>query len=132
MRHLILPLLLGCTACAPSFSAPEPAAAARPELLERLRALSASAACTSSAQCRTVPVGVKACGGPQSYLAVSEAQLPEAARLAERHAEVRRAANAESGIASTCAVTPDPGALCQAGLCRTAPRSPMGPGGRAD
>lgn len=132
MRHLILPFLLGCTACAPSVSAPGPDGAARPELLERLRALSASASCTSSAQCRTVPVGAKACGGPETYLAVSESQLPEAARLAERHAEARRAANAASGIASTCAVTPDPGALCQAGLCRTAPRSPMGPGGRAD
>lgn len=142
MRHLILPFLLGCAACAPSVSAPGGAsasasasgsdAAARPELIERLRALSASASCTSTAQCRTVPVGAKACGGPETYLAVSESQLPEAARLAERHAEVRRAANAESGIASTCAVTPDPGAVCQAGICRTAPRSRTGPGGRVD
>ncbi|CAN7491124.1 hypothetical protein LJR289_003312 [Pseudoduganella sp. LjRoot289] len=132
MRHLILPLLLGCSACAPSVSAPAPENAARPELMARLRALSASASCANSAQCRTVPVGAKACGGPEAYLAVSESQLPEAARLAERHAEVRRAANAESGVASTCAVTPDPGAVCHAGHCRTAPRPPLGPGGRAD
>lgn len=131
MRHLLLPFLLGCAACAPSVSAPGPDSAARPALLERLRALSASASCSGTAQCRTVPVGAKECGGPESYLAVSESQLPEAARLAERHAELRRAANAESGAASTCAVTPDPGAVCRDGLCRARLRSATG-GDRAD
>ncbi|SFV14610.1 hypothetical protein [Pseudoduganella namucuonensis] len=103
--------------------------------LERLRAMSAAATCSSAEQCRTVPVGVKACGGPEGYLPVSASQAGEASALARRHREQRIAADAARAAAgvevprSNCMMVMDPGATCQAGLCRL---QPGGQGGRAD
>ncbi|WP_292038023.1 hypothetical protein [Massilia sp. UBA6681] len=129
MRKLILVFLLGCAACTtqaqdplrqPAPSPNAPSATAPSDTLGSLRALAGDAACRDSAQCRTLPLGARACGGPEAYLAYSTAKGSEAQlrSLAERYQAERRAANKASGMMSTCQFMPDPGAVCQAGRCQ--------------
>ena len=132
MRKLLLLLMLGCTACTSQAQDPgrtnppptPPASSTAPapgqDTLARLRAAVGTAACTDSGQCRTLPVGARACGGPEGYLAYSTAGGKEATlrALAEQHPQEARAANAKSGMISTCRFMPDPGAVCTAGTCQ--------------
>jgi hypothetical protein len=133
MRTLILLLLAGCTACsgaatqtapaqgAPAKGAPAPAAqAGAGDTLARIRAMIGTPGCSSDAQCHTLAVGHKSCGGPESYLAWSSGKTPEAElqALAERYKEERRAVDAASGMVSNCRFMPDPGAVCRAGTCQ--------------
>ncbi len=126
MRQLSLILLLACTACSaagpeapPAASAPLAVTAPPPGLPAQMRALVGTAACTDSAQCKTVPLGARACGGPEGYLAYSTSvtQAAPLQALAERYAQQQREANARSGMASTCQFIADPGAQCRAGAC---------------
>ena len=92
MRKLILILLLGCAACTTQAQDPArkdaragtPAAAkaAPGDTLSRIRALVGDASCTESGQCRTLPIGAVACGGPQDYLPYSTSRTDEKALLA--------------------------------------------------
>lgn len=93
---------------------------ANPDTLAQLKALAGDAACSSDAQCRTVPVGAKACGGPESYLAYSTDKTSpgKAAELAQRYRKEREAANKASGRISDCRFLMDPGAQCRAGKCQ--------------
>jgi hypothetical protein len=126
MRQLFLILFLGCAACSASGPvappAPPPPAKAEdaPAMLIRLRTMVGRAACAATAQCKTLAVGARACGGPEGYLPYSTAVTPSAPleALALRHAEKRRAEVAASGQLSTCNITPDPGAVCVAGTCQ--------------
>ncbi|WP_280154223.1 hypothetical protein [Piscinibacter sp. XHJ-5] len=79
-----------------------------------MQALIGDAACSTDAQCKTMPVGAKACGGPQSYLAWSSARTEEAAlrSMSDASAEADRKQAEAKGMASTCTVVPDPGAFC--------------------
>ena len=95
-----------------------------------VRALIGDAACRSDAQCDTIGVGAKACGGPAAYLAWSSWRTDGAAlrSAAERAAQVQRDTSAASGRMSDCAVTADPGAYCDAqpgsaGVCRLRART---------
>jgi len=96
---------------------------AEPESQRLERELSAEigpAACSADSQCRTVPVGAKACGGPAGYRAWST-QGTDAKRLAElaaHQAEAQQRENQASGRRSTCSVAVDPGASCVAGRCQ--------------
>ncbi len=75
------------------------------------------AACDTNAQCHTLGVGAKACGGPEGYLAWSGKVNGNGTRLSElaaAHSTARRAENELSGMRSNCSITPDPGAVCQA------------------
>lgn len=129
MQKLILVFLLGCAACTTQAQDPlrprtpspnAPSATAPSDTLGSLRALAGDAACSDSAQCRTLPLGARACGGPEAYMAYSTAKGSEAQlrSLAERYQAERRAANKASGMMSTCQFMPDPGAVCQAGRCQ--------------
>jgi hypothetical protein len=91
----------------------EPAPATGP-VTASVEVLIGDAACDSDAQCHTVGVGAKACGGPQSYLAWSSKRTDGAAlqQAAERQAGSQRDAAAASGIMSNCAIARDPGAYC--------------------
>ena len=74
------------------------------------------AACDSDAQCRTLGVGAKACGGPEGYLAWSSkvnGQGTRLAAMAAAHSTERERENERSGMRSNCAVTQDPGAVCR-------------------
>ena len=74
------------------------------------------AACDTDAQCRTVGIGSKACGGPEGYLAWSSKVNGTGTRLSElaaAHSTERERENELSGMRSNCRVTPDPGAVCK-------------------
>ncbi len=102
-------------------AAPAPVAAAAPanSLRAQLTAEIGDAACDSSAQCKTVPVGSKACGGPEGYLAYSTKRSDSAkvARLAAEDAAQRKQDDQRSGMVSNCMMLMDPGATCSAGRC---------------
>jgi hypothetical protein len=152
MLKILLPLIFACTACtseasappvppapvpvaqaapAPAPAAPVPANAPAPsqapapgqgDLLAQIRALIGNASCTDGSQCRTLPIGARACGGPEGYLAYSTSSAPEAElkALAERHKQERADFHAKSGMMSNCRYMPDPGAVCVAGTCQLA------------
>ncbi|HEX6363509.1 MAG TPA: hypothetical protein VFZ93_11155 [Albitalea sp.] len=113
-------------ACATANPSPATAAADSP------RALIGDAACDTDAQCATIGLGAKACGGPASYVAWSTLRT-DAERLraaAKREADAQREAQAARGMVSDCAVETDPGAYCDrsqpkagspAGVCRLRP-----------
>lgn len=88
--------------------------------LSELRAIGRAAACSSDQQCKTLPVGAKSCGGPESYMAYSTASVSteKAASLAARYRKEREAENQASGLASDCRFLMDPGAQCRAGTCQ--------------
>lgn len=143
MRKLVLLLFAACAACgcgaqpgmqpatAPAVptvptapAAPAPAAGApatgTSPALARIHELVGTPSCSSDAQCHTLAIGAKACGGPESYLAWSSAGTPESALRAfgEHYKQERRAANTASGKMSTCNFLADPGAACKAGTCQ--------------
>lgn len=137
MRKLILILLLGCAACttqaedpgsksASSAGVPAAGSATAGDTLARIRALVGEPVCTESAQCRSLPVGANACGGPQDYLPYSLSRTDEKAlrALADRYKAERQAEIKASGLVSICRHLPDPGAVCSSGLCQLGASSP--------
>lgn len=88
-------------------------------LRARLDAEIGEARCTEDAQCRTLALGAKACGGPQGWVAwsaaVSRAEPLQA--LAAELAQRQKVRNEVAGAVSDCSVVPDPGARCVAQRC---------------
>ena len=82
--------------------------------------------CSSNADCRTLPVGAMACGGPEDYVAWSTVNASEKQlrALSARSKTVRQADLQRSGEMSICRHTPDPGASCVAGTCQLNASSP--------
>ena len=111
-----LPSVLGLSAwlLAACAVATEPAPAPPADTLAAVQSLIGDAACSSDAQCRSVGVGARACGGPDSYLAWSTARTDGAAldAAAQRHAAARRKANESGRSMSICRFEVDPGAVC--------------------
>jgi hypothetical protein len=86
------------------------------------RALAKTSGCEQASQCRTAPVGSKACGGPRAYLVYCPRTTDEGALLRKLD-ELRRseaARNQREGIASDCALTPEPRVEVVGGSCRAA------------
>lgn len=111
-------VVLACSAC----NASRPGGAPAPVMsapLAQIHAMVGVAACTESAQCKTLALGASACGGPESYLAYSTATAATAPlkALAMRHAQQRNDALMKAGEASPCHFIVDPGAQCHAGTC---------------
>lgn len=120
MLFLVLPGWMG----GPTALADAPARAhkqldAETRLLAQIRAEIGAAACSHDAQCRTLPVGAKACGGPAAWWPWSDtgangqrlqAWADELDRLQRRRFEA-------SGMRSNCQVVPDPGAACVEQRC---------------
>ena len=119
--------VLAQTACAhpPSAvmaSASAPGAGSAPKglaarLLQDIKSEIGEAPCDADSQCRTIGVGSKPCGGPESFLAWSS-KSSDRGRLVDlvaRHREARRIENEASGLLSDCRVVPDPGAACRPG-----------------
>ena len=127
-------LSLASAACSGPTDTSSPAAAAPAAtpapLLQQLHAQIGDAACDNSAQCRTLAVGSKACGGPEQYLPWSTKRTDGVTlgKLAEEYAAARNIENAKSDLMSTCDLITDPGATCQQQRCMLLPRGP-GPGG---
>jgi hypothetical protein len=140
MRKLVLLLFAACTACSGGAqttvqpaatggaqagvpAAPAAASASTATsgaTLARIQALVGTPSCASDAQCHTLALGARACGGPASYLPWSSARTPEAElrALGDAYKEEQRKANAASGMMSTCQFLMDPGATCKAGTCQ--------------
>ena len=123
--------LAGCSGVSASGEAAAPAAPAAPPvaaapaapgnqgLWPQIQANIGAASCDSSAQCRTLAVGHKSCGGPESYVAYSTKSGDSArlVRLGEQYAAARKAENERSGMVSNCMMMVDPGATCAANRC---------------
>lgn len=129
MKKLLLILLIGCSACTTQATdpAPAPVTGAPPVVglqpsatVTDIRRMIGTPACTGDAQCRSLPVGALACGGPQEYLPYATTQVDEAALrgLAERSKTERQAEIQRTGEMSICIHRPDPGAVCVAGTCQ--------------
>lgn len=134
MRRLLILLLLGCATWAVSAGEPVPAqrggapVQANPaDTLQQIQSLIGSAACNDHAQCQVLPVGARACGGPQSYLAWSSAHTDRGALevLGERYKAERLAQIAARGEMSDCRVIAEPKAVCQAGTCQLTSNLPL-------
>ena len=90
------------------------------ELERQAKALVKTTGCTSDDQCRTAPVGSRACGGPRYYL-VYCSRTTDSAALFRKLAEVEsaeRAYNAKYQIASTCEFRMPPSIGIGAGGCQ--------------
>ncbi len=106
--------------CAAACAAPAASPASAPATLAaQIDAAIGDAACDSSAQCRTLAYGHKACGGPERYVAYSlkRSDGERLAALGAALAAERRAQAARAGLVSTCSLVRDPGAACVAGRC---------------
>ena len=111
-------LLLGACQAQPA-ATPAPAAGGEAALLARIKAGIGEAACSADAQCRSLGLGEKPCGGPEQWWAWSTSS-PQAAQLPAWAAQLTALAkqrNASSGMVGNCRYQPDPGAVCQAQRC---------------
>ncbi len=89
------------------------------QLEEQAKALARKEGCTSSGQCRTAPVGSRACGGPRYYL-VYCARTADSAALFRKLDEVARAEqafNTRYQLASTCEFRMPPTVGLTGGAC---------------
>jgi hypothetical protein len=97
----------------------QPGPAAEAAMAQRITAEIGTAACTRDADCRTLPMGSKPCGGPARWVAwsatVSRGDALQA--MATDLAALQQQRQAAEGMMSTCSVVPDPGARCDAGRC---------------
>ena len=107
------------------------AARAPADPMAAVQRLIGDAACRSDADCRTVGVGHRACGGPLSYLPWS-AWRTSAHALQQAAAATREPVPAAGeGTVSTCQVPVDPGARCigasagAPGTCRLRQDAPV-------
>jgi hypothetical protein len=86
----------------------------------KLRNLASATGCDAAAQCKTAPVGDRACGGPREYVVYCPATTDETALLAVvdslKQAELRH--NEKTGAVSTCEFRTPPGVEISEGACR--------------
>jgi len=105
-------------------------------LRAQVQRLVGRAACDDDSQCRTLPLGARACGGPESYVAWSVLGTDQAAlrRAGERYSQWQAQEQSRSGAMSICMIEIDPGAVCSRDTtagARTPGRCVRGKGGAA-
>jgi hypothetical protein len=89
-------------------------------LEDQAKALVKADGCSSAAQCRTAPVGSRACGGPRYYL-VYCSQTTDSAALFQKLdavAKAERAYNEHYQIVSTCEFRVPPTVALSGGSCQ--------------
>jgi hypothetical protein len=93
--------------------------AAEASVLARINAEIDHGICSSDADCTTIPIGEKACGGPERWLACTRESAPKPAlqALLGKLITLQKTRNAQSGMSSNCQISPDPGAMCRANRC---------------
>ncbi|MDH4389853.1 MAG: hypothetical protein QE285_00345 [Aquabacterium sp.] len=89
------------------------------QLQQRITAAIGAAACQQQADCRTLPLGAKACGGPVRWVAWSASQSDgvQLRAWADELAALQRQRQAVEGQMSNCSIVADAGAVCRAGQC---------------
>ena len=95
-------------------------------LSRQIREEIGDAACTANDQCRSIAIGHKACGGPETYAVWSSAVSDDKKlrTLVDAYTQARKQESEQSGRVSDCSLVTDPGARCEAGRCVPAGRSP--------
>lgn len=92
--------------------------AAPGDLMAQVRALAKTSGCTAAGDCRALPVGRKACGGPRAYVVYCPASTNESA-LRAKIAEFDRAdMEASRGAMSDCMLVTEPEITVSGGQCR--------------
>jgi hypothetical protein len=94
-------------------------------LEDQAKALVKAGGCSSASQCRTAPVGSRACGGPRYYLVYCAATTDSVAlyRKLEAVAAAEREYNSRYKIMSTCEFMLPPQVALSGGSCQ-AQRAP--------
>jgi hypothetical protein len=89
-------------------------------------ALNNASACSTDTECRAIPVGARACGGPTGYRAYStkSAASADIDTLVQRQRELSAEAARASHRFSPCFMLPDPGARCYQSKCVTGRSAP--------
>ncbi len=114
-RHIVALLGLALAfACVRPAHAANYASEGERKSIESIIALIGDGACDNDAQCKTIAIGAKACGGPEYYLAWSTKRTDVAAlrQAAQSELTARRNMNVNPGMRSTCVFVADPGAYC--------------------
>lgn len=105
---------------APPPATPQDADWAAIEKLEReAKALAKTEGCSTTAECRTAPVGSRACGGPRYYIPYCAKSTDSAAlfRRLDEVAKAEQAYNRKHNLASTCEMRLPPTVAVVAGAC---------------
>ncbi len=122
MTHVLFVALFLSNQPVPDSKAEEAALRA---LKDQARAATKSSGCLKASDCKVLPMGSRACGGPSEFL-VYCATTSDAAKL-KQHAkavtDAETAYNGRHGVASICAVLTPPPVSLKAGVCELeAPR----------
>lgn len=95
------------------------------ENLQRLRLeidslIAQDLTCESVADCRAVPVGAKACGGPKAYLVASvrNAAFEALQSKSQEHQEMEKLYNEQNQMMSDCSVVTEPEMQCVDSRCQ--------------
>lgn len=91
-----------------------------------VRALAVAEGCTDASQCRSAPVGARACGGPRDYLVYCAEKTDEDA-LQRALAQLQRREeqyNQQCDIVSTCIFLQPPQVELVNGVCQEAQTAP--------
>jgi hypothetical protein len=90
------------------------------------RALAVAEGCTDVSQCKSAPVGVRACGGPRDYVVYCSATTDEDALLKElsRLQKSEQQYNEQCGVMSICIFTAEPQVDLVNGVCQKAEAAP--------
>lgn len=89
------------------------------QLFQRLLKLTDDKQCTNDSQCQVLPVGHRACGGPEQYMAYSTTATDQKLLqfTQERYSKLKSEQQKRLGVVSTCQILPTPTAVCQAQQC---------------
>lgn len=92
------------------------------ELENQAKALAKADGCSSAAQCRTAPVGSRACGGPRYYIVYCAESTDSAAlfRKLDAIAAAEREFNTRYNVMSTCEFRMPPNVTFSGGSCQQA------------
>lgn len=85
----------------------------------QLESAIAGAPCTSTSQCRALPIGSRPCGGPSEYITYSKqnANKKQLKVLAQQHSMIHRQINRIKGLISTCEMVLQPPIACVDSKC---------------
>ncbi len=116
-RYTVALFAMSQVLCACAQQSPEPVTEAA--LHKLIRTEVGDASCDADAQCKTLGVGEKDCGGPEYWLAWSSrvSQPEKLQSWSVDMALLQRHRNEASGARSNCRYIPDPGAICVAKRC---------------
>jgi len=89
------------------------------QTLSQLEENIGTAECQTTAQCKSVAIGQKACGGPRHYLAYSTTESNESNinMLAKKHRNLNKLLNKLTGAMSDCMMVSPPILLCENNKC---------------